>query len=104
MSHEFAPIDSSQTSVPSLANIADEVRRTNRPRVLRRADQDGAVISPVRKAAKRTPFKPKSEADIAAFLSAAGGWKDVVDTDKLREDIAASRTLPIRPRPKLRAI
>ncbi len=101
MSQELAPIDISQTSVPSLADLAEEVRRTKRPRVLRRADQDVAIISPVRKAVRRSPFKPKSQADIAAFLSAAGGWKDVVDTDKLREDITASRALPIRPRPEL---
>lgn len=101
MAHESAPIDISKTGVPSLAEIAEEVRRTNRPRVLRRADEDVAVISPVRKAAKRSPFKPKSQADIDAFLSSAGGWKGIVDADKLREDIDASRALPIKPRPEL---
>ena len=101
MSHEFASIDIGETSAPSLADVAEEVWRTNRPRLLRRGGQEVAVISPVRKATKRTLFKPKSQADVAAFLSAAGGWKDVVDTDKLREDIAASRALAVRPRPEL---
>ncbi len=101
MAHELTPIDISATGGPSLANVAEEVRRTNRPRLLRRADEDIAVISPVRKPAQRSPFKQKSQADIDAFLSSAGGWKDIVDTDKLKADIAASRQLPIKPRPEL---
>jgi len=101
MTHEVAPIDISKTGVPSLAEIVEEVRRTNRPRILRRADEDLAVISPVKKGAKQSPFKQKSQADIDAFLSTAGGWKDVVDTDKLKADIEASSALPIRPRPEL---
>jgi len=52
-------------------------------------------------ALQRSPFKQKSQADIDAFLSSAGGWKDIVDTDKLKADIAASRQLPIKPRPEL---
>ena len=54
MAHELTPIDISATGGPSLANVAEEVRRTNRPRLLRRADEDIAVISPVRKPAQRS--------------------------------------------------
>ncbi len=53
MPQEFASIDIGQISVPSLADVAEEVRRTNQPRVLRRADEDVAIISPIGKTAKR---------------------------------------------------
>lgn len=101
MASEYAPIDISTGNAPDLAALADEVHRTNRPRVLRRADEEIAVIVPVKKRAVRSPFRKKSQADVEAFLSSAGGWKDVVDTDKLKADIAASRRLPVKPRPDL---
>lgn len=47
MASEYAPIDISQGNAPDLAALADEVHRTKRPRVLRRADEDIAVISPI---------------------------------------------------------
>ena len=53
MAHELAPIDISQANAPSLAEVVEEVRRTNRPAVLRRADEDVAIISPVKKPAQR---------------------------------------------------
>ncbi len=106
MVHELAPIDISKTGVPSLVDVVEDVRRTNRPRILRQAGEDIAVISPIKKAAKRPSlkrplFKQRSQADIEAFLSSAGGWEDIVDTDKLKAGIEASHRLPIRPRPEL---
>ena len=38
-----------------------------------------------------------SEADYEAFKSAAGGWKDLVDTEKLKRDISESRKISTRP-------
>lgn len=89
------------TDKPDLVDVAEEVRTTGEPLVLRRGGEDLAVIRPVTKAAIRPPkspamrrLKPKrlSEADREAFLSAAGGWADV-DTDKLIEDIYAARAV-----------
>lgn len=42
--------------------------------------------------------RPKTEEDRDAFLTSAGSWKDIVDTDKLIEDIYESRRRSIRPR------
>ena len=39
----------------------------------------------------------KTKADYEAFLSAAGGWKDLVDTEKLKKDIYESRKISTRP-------
>ena len=99
MAHESIPVDI--RGVDDLEKLAEEVRRTRTPRILTRADEVIAVLSPARRTIKRPPIRRKSAADIAAFLSSAGGWKDVVDTDKLRADIAESHRLPIKPRPEL---
>ena len=100
MATDYTAIDLEQDSAPNLAELADEVHRTNRPRVLRRADEVIAIISPVRKKAARTPLTRKSAADMAAFLSSAGGWNEV-DTDRLKADIYESRRLSTKPRPDL---
>ena len=47
MATEYSSIDLGQGNIPNLAELAEEVHRTNRPRVLRRADQDIAIISPI---------------------------------------------------------
>lgn len=101
MATEYTPIDISKGNVPDLAELAEEVHRTNRPRILRRADEDIAVIAPVRKPVRRSAIKKKSAADMEAFWSSFGGWKDVVDTDKLKADIEESRRISTKPRPEL---
>lgn len=95
---EYIPVDIS--TVHNLEELAEDVRRTNRPHVLRRADEDIAIIVPVKKETKRSVPRKKSKADIASFLASAGGWKDV-DTDRLKEDIYESRHLSTKPRPDL---
>lgn len=97
MTTEYAPIDIS--NVPDLLDIAEEVRRTKRPRLLRRANEDLAIISPVRTAAQSS-LKKKSSADMDAFWSSFGSWKDV-DTEALKADIYESRRLSTKPRPDL---
>ncbi len=88
------PIDI--TTMPDLARIVEEVEATKKPRELRRDNKTVAVIAP----AKKVPAKKKREkttADYEAFLSAAGGWKDLVDTEKLKKDIYESRKISTRP-------
>src|SRR3989442_2164108 len=77
------------TNMPELVRIAEEVEATKTPRELRRENKTVAVIMPARKA---TPKKKrgKTKADYEAFLSAAGGWKDV-DTERLLKDIYEDR-------------
>ncbi|MEA2573007.1 MAG: hypothetical protein QOH93_305 [Chloroflexia bacterium] len=52
-------------------------------------------------ASTRRPTKVRrsrrSPANREAFLSTAGGWKDLVDTDRLIENIYESRSISSRP-------
>ena len=87
MASELAPIDIS--SMPDLARLADEVRSTKKPRLLRRNNEDIALLVPATPARRRRA-KTISPADDAAFLASAGSWNDV-DTDALLTDIYESR-------------
>ena len=83
------------SGVPDLLRIAEEVRTTRKPHMLRRDSEDMAVLIPVtptRQKAKRT----KTRADYDAFRAAAGGWKDI-DTDALIEHIYRARKEGSRP-------
>ncbi len=95
MARELTPIDISNT--PDLLRLAEEVAESGKPWVLRRADEDVAVLMPVKKAASRRRIgRKKTKEDYEAFRSSAGGWKDV-DVDKLLEDIYESRNISTRP-------
>lgn len=87
MSHETASIDLS--TMPDLERLADEVRNTGRPRVLRRDNEAVALLVPA-PPARRRRRRAVSAADDAAFLASAGSWKDV-DTDALLAAIAEGR-------------
>lgn len=82
--------------VSDLLSLAEEVRTTKEPRVLRRDSEDIAVLMPVTSPIRRKPKRKKTKADYAAFHSAAGGWKDV-DTDTLIKNIYEDRRLSDRP-------
>jgi hypothetical protein len=103
MAAERETIDISNN--PDLLRLAEDVRRRNASTVLRNGDEAVAVMMPVADSAKRkaprAPFKQKSQADIDAFLDSAGGWKDLVDTEQLKRDIAESRARSSRPPLKL---
>ena len=84
------------SGVPELLSIAEEVRNTREPRLLRRDSEDLAIVMPVKPALRPRTRRVKTRADYEAFRSAAGGWKDV-DTDKLVADIYADRRISNRP-------
>ena len=88
MANELTPIDIS--TMPDLARLADEVRSTKRPRLLRRNNEDVAVLVPATPAKPRRRRKAATAADDAAFLASAGSWHDV-DTDRLLTDVYESR-------------
>lgn len=92
MANEHTPID--LTKHQDLDQIVEEVCRTGRPRVLRRGDEDVAVISPIRRRVPRSTrkSKPRRPDDVAAFRSAAGAWKDF-DLEKFLRENEASRSL-----------
>jgi hypothetical protein len=95
MTRELRPID--VTNVPELLRLAEEVCSTNEPRVLRRDSEDLAVVMPLRRAAtKRRVRRATTAADLEAFRTAAGSWKDV-DDDAFLQDVAESRRISSRP-------
>jgi hypothetical protein len=84
-----------------LLRLAEDIRRRKTTAVLRNGDDELVVMMPVTEnrthKARRSSFKQKSQADINAFLAAAGGWKDLVDAEQLKRDIAESRARSSRP-------
>ena len=98
MAKELTPVD--VTNTPDLLRLAEEVRRSGQPRLLRRDDEDLAVLSPAPTSAKRRAHKAKTytKADDEAFLSSAGGWNGNVDVDKFLRDNDESRQLSVSER------
>ncbi len=84
------------SNMPELLRIVEQVRRTKTPRVLSRRKKPLAILRPLESTPKNARSR-KSKADEKAFLSSAGGWRDLVDTEKLKEDIDASRRISYRP-------
>jgi hypothetical protein len=94
MATDFKPIDIS--NAPELVRLAEEVRASREPRVLRRHGEDLAVLVPVPAAPRRRGFRNKTAADYAAFRGAAGSWKDV-DIDRFLTELYESREHSTRP-------
>ena len=84
------------SDVPDLLRLVEEVRTTRRPHILRKNSEDLAVLMPVTSARHRNK-RARTRADYEAFRTAAGGWKGLVDTDKLIADIYESRRISTRP-------
>ena len=82
--------------MPELLRIVEEVRTSKSPRVLSRRKKPVAILRPLESTPKSGRSR-KSKADEKAFLSSAGGWRDLVDTEKLKKDIDASRRISSRP-------
>ncbi|MGH2494486.1 MAG: hypothetical protein ACRDIV_07260 [Ktedonobacteraceae bacterium] len=95
MAKEMRSIDIS--GVPDMVRIAEEVRTSGRPRILRRNGEDMAMVIPIAHGHKSKSKRTRTKADYDAFLSAAGGWKGLVDADKLLADIYESRELSTKP-------
>lgn len=82
--------------MPEVVRLAREVHDSGQPVLLREAGVAIAALIPLELAEELGLRGPLTEAEIAAFESAAGGWHDV-DTDRLLEDIYARRGRPVRP-------
>ena len=92
---ELKVIDISNT--PELLRLVEELIKGDEPRVLRRDSEDLAVLTPVKNLPKRRAKRARTKADHEAFLSSAGSWKGIVDTDNLVADIYESRRRSSRP-------
>ena len=95
MAKEMISIDIS--GVPDLVRIAEEVQATGSPGILRRDGEDMALVIPISHGHKSKARRTRTKADYDAFLSTAGGWKGLVDADKLLADINESRALSTKP-------
>ena len=82
------------SDMPEVAKLVDELSKSDKPRVLRRGEEDVAILTPVTEPQDKN-WKPTDE-QIAAVRSAAGGWKDM-DVDKLIEQIYRDRENSDRP-------
>ncbi len=94
MSEDTSYIDIS--NVPDLLRLVEEVRTTRRPHVLRKNSEDMAVLMPVTPARHKIK-RTRTKADYEAFRATAGGWKGLVDMDKLVADIYESRRISTKP-------
>lgn len=94
MTADPRPIDIS--AMPDLMRLVKEVEATKKPRKLVRNNKPVAVLMPTNKSLLPKKKRVKTKADFEAFLSAAGGWKDI-DTDTLVANIYATRRQSNRP-------
>jgi hypothetical protein len=76
------------TGTNDLLSVAEEVHRSGESRLLRRGKKNLAIIAPVppKPLRRRRKGKSFSAEDDAAFLSAAGSWKDFDLTKFLRDN------------------
>lgn len=93
MNSELQPIDI--TNAPELRRLVDQVRSAKKPLRLQTDGRDVAVVSPLTVPASKRALK--TAADREAFLSSFGGWRGLVDVDKLKEGMAQSRRIRARP-------
>jgi hypothetical protein len=82
---------------PELVSIVETMREGHGVVVIRERGEEIAVLSPIEPRTAHGEKRVISEEALAAFRSAAGGWKGLVDTDKLLEDIYADRDISDRP-------
>ncbi len=77
------------TRSPEVRRIAELVRSSGEPLVLRAGDVDVAVVTPV--VVNRRGRRIRTAAEQATALSAFGGWKGNVDGERLKADVLAAR-------------
>lgn len=76
-------------NAPELLRLAEEVRASNRPRVLSRDREPIAVVMPIRQVRRS---KRHTAEDLAATLASAGAWKGLVDAEELKRQIKEARS------------
>ncbi len=86
---------------PDLTRLVERVSESNETTFLRHKGQAVAKIMPL--GLNRRRRRPRMDPGEAARVlrETAGGWKGLVDTDKLIEDIYADRELSSRELPEL---
>lgn len=83
-----------------LDRVFDRIVREHEVVVVERDGRAVAVVEPVRAPKAPSRRRGRTAADYAAFLSSAGGWKDM-DVDKFIDENYRSRRISSRPRVEL---
>jgi hypothetical protein len=78
------------TNNPELRRLGNEVRESGEPIVLQADGEDVAIVQPLDRSQPHLDFKPTEE-QIRITMSAAGGWKGIIDPDELKAQIKAAR-------------
>ena len=82
---------------PELLKLAEEVRDSGEPCLLRKGRRQVAVLLPAPGGTRVRRGRQRTEADHQAFLASMGSWADLIDVDRFLADIRASRDMPPRP-------
>ena len=85
---------------PALLQFFEDARASGEPLIVIHKGLEVGVVVPPDQFAREEPRlagRETTEADLRAFRDAAGGWKGLVDTDKLVEDVYESRRISSRP-------
>ena len=80
------------TNEPDLRRLAEDVRKTGEPRILRQDGEDVAVVVPLPRPQEIGNRRVKTPEDLAAFRAAAGSWRDF-DLDTFLRNNEESRRL-----------
>ncbi len=86
---EWTPTEIGESA--EILRLAEEVRDSEEPRLLEKDGEAVAVLVPVALAEDFGLRGPVTEADRRAFREAAGGWRGLVDGERLIEEIYARR-------------
>lgn len=86
MAKERKSIDIS--GIPELLRIIEAVQLSRRPQVLRRENEEVAVLVPIPAKVRRLP---RNSVNHDTILATAGSWKDLIDAEVLKEQLAAER-------------
>ncbi len=84
------------SGMPDVERLVEKVRQSQEPITLYRGEVAVAEIVPSGTHTRRL-IRRRTKEGREAFLSAAGGWKDIVDADQLIADIYESRRISIKP-------
>lgn len=95
--HKVIDVDES----PELIRLLDQVGESKETTVLRRNGQPIAEIRPLTPRSRGPRRRMDPDEARRVLRETAGGWKSLIDGDKLIEDIYADRDLPGRELPEL---
>jgi hypothetical protein len=93
MAHEEPAIDLSKDTAPDLAQLAEEVHRTRRPRVIRRDTEELAVLMPAAPWHTQPRGKPFTLADGLWALVGSGHTAQPTDIARHKDDYLAEASL-----------